>query len=56
MPGAAGNFVNGQRVSECDLRPGDRIQVGESTLQLTLATDASHTTLARRSELLRLQG
>ena len=46
-----GTFVNGKRVSECDLRPGDRIQVGETTLQLTINCDANHTTLARRSEL-----
>lgn len=51
-----GTFVNGKRVSECDLRPGDRIQVGETTLQLTMDSDANHTTLARRSELLRPSG
>ena len=32
-----GTFVNGQRVTECDLQPGDRIVVGETTLQLTKA-------------------
>ena len=25
-----GTFVNGQRVTECDLRPGDRIKIGET--------------------------
>ena len=45
-----GTFVNGKRVSECELRPGDRIKVGETTLQLTMDSDANHSTLARRSE------
>ena len=40
-----GTFVNGQRVTECDLRPGDRIQVGETTLQLTTVSDANDVTL-----------
>ena len=48
-----GTFVNGQRVTECDLRPGDRIKVGETTLQLTTVSNANDVTLARRSELVR---
>lgn len=36
-----GTFVNSKRVFECDLRPGDRIKVGETTLQLTVDTDAN---------------
>ena len=45
-----GTFVNGKRVSECELRPGDRVRVWETTLLLTMDSDANHTTLARRSE------
>ncbi len=45
-----GTFVKGKRVSECELRPGDRVRVGETTLLLTMDSDANHTTLARRSE------
>ncbi len=30
-----GTFVNGQRVTECDLRFDDKIQIGETTLQLS---------------------
>ena len=48
-----GTFVNGRRVTECDLRPGDRIEVGETTLQLTTVSDANDVTLARQSELVR---
>ena len=51
-----GTFVNGQRVTECDLRPGDHIKVGETTLQLTMDSDANDVTLARRSELVRPLG
>ena len=48
-----GTFVNEQRISECDLRPGDKIRVGESILRLKLMPGADHTTLARPSELIR---
>lgn len=51
-----GTFVNGQRVTECDLQPGDRIKVGETTLQLTIVFDAYDVTLARRSALVRPLG
>ena len=30
-----GTFVNGERVSACELHPGDRIDIGETTLQVT---------------------
>ena len=46
-----GTFVNGQRVSECDLVPGDRIQVGESILQLAVASNTNNLTLSVRSRL-----
>ncbi len=48
-----GTFVNEQRISECDLRPGDKVRVGESILRLKLVPGADHTTLARPSELIR---
>jgi serine/threonine protein kinase len=48
-----GTFVNEQRVFECDLRPGDKIRVGESILRLKLRPSVDHTTLARPSELIR---
>jgi len=51
-----GTFVNEQRISECDLRPGDRIRIGETSLILTAQPGVNHTTLARRSELLRPEG
>lgn len=41
-----GTFVNGQRVTECDLWPGDRIKVGETTLQLANVSDANHQQVA----------
>ncbi len=51
-----GTLVNGLRVSECDLWPGDRIQIGDTSLQLVSDVDANHSTLARRSELVRSAG
>jgi len=51
-----GTFVNGKRITECDLRPGDKIRIGETTLTLTVEPGADHTTLARPSELLRSEG
>lgn len=51
-----GTLVNGIRVTECELVPGDQITVGETLLTLALAGDAHGTTLARRSELLRPPG
>ncbi len=48
-----GTFVNEQRIAECDLRPGDKVRVGESILRLKLMPSADHTTLARPSELIR---
>lgn len=37
-----GTFVNGKRVSECDLWPGDRIQVGETSLLLKMDASGKH--------------
>ncbi|MDA1231168.1 MAG: protein kinase [Planctomycetota bacterium] len=51
-----GTFVNGMRITECDLKPGDRILIGETTLQLVLDKDPNHSTLARPSELVRPAG
>lgn len=51
-----GTFVNGQQVTTCDLRPGDRLTVGETVLTLRADDDAQRTTLARRSELIRPEG
>ena len=30
-----GTFVNSERVSACELRPGDRIDIGETTIRVT---------------------
>lgn len=51
-----GTFVNGTRVSECELRPGDEITIGETILRLEVTGDSQGTTLARPSELLRPPG
>ena len=51
-----GTFVNDQRITECDLRPGDKVRIGETTLQLELEPGVNHTTLAPLSELLRSGG
>lgn len=51
-----GTYVNGLRITVCDLRPGDRIRIGETDLQLVLDTGANQSTLARPSELLRPPG
>jgi len=51
-----GTLVNGQKVKQCDLRPGDQITVGETILTLEVEGDANRTTLARRSELTRPEG
>ncbi|MCA8991896.1 MAG: FHA domain-containing protein [Planctomycetaceae bacterium] len=48
-----GTYVNGQRVTECELRPGDQITVGETTLTLQAEGTPDATTLARHSEVLR---
>jgi len=46
-----GTFVNGQRVSDCELRPGDEITIGETVLRLQASGTPDATTLARRSEM-----
>jgi len=51
-----GTFVNGQQVTTCDLRPGDRLTVGETIFTLRADDDAQRTTLARGSELIRPEG
>lgn len=37
---AAGTFVNGSKVSECELKPGDLVQIGST--QLRIALDQTH--------------
>jgi hypothetical protein len=37
----AGSFVNGQRVNKCRLRAGDKIRIGETTLELESARQES---------------
>ena len=51
-----GTFVNGVRVSECELMPGDELTVGESVLKLSVESESQGTTLARHSELNRPPG
>jgi hypothetical protein len=46
-----GTFVNGRRVADCELRPGDEITVGGTSLQLEATGTPDATTLARRSEV-----
>ena len=41
-----GTFVNGKRVTECELRPGDEITLGETTLRLEVVGDSVSTTMA----------
>ena len=41
-----GTFVNGQKVAEVFLRNGDRIQGGQTVLEVEVAADASETDLA----------
>ncbi len=43
-----GTFVNGQRVTECDLRLGDQIQIGETTLQLSRLDTPTENVLVQR--------
>jgi len=40
-----GTFVNGHRITECTLKLGDRIRIGETTLQLELKSSSKDTTL-----------
>ena len=44
-----GTFVNGQRVTECDLRLGDQIQIGETTLQLSQHEAPTENTVTEHS-------
>lgn len=46
-----GTFVNGRRIAECELRPGDEITIGETVLRLTAEGTPDGTTLARQSEV-----
>jgi hypothetical protein len=46
-----GTFVNDRRITKCDLKPGDRVRIGETILRLEVQSDAHHTTLAPRSQL-----
>jgi len=46
-----GTFVNGRRVADCELRPGDEITIGETVLRLEATGTPEATTLARRSEV-----
>ncbi len=48
-----GTFVNGQRVDNCELRPGDEIRIGETVLRLSAEGEPRATTLARQSQLKR---
>lgn len=48
-----GTFVNGNRVTECELRPGDEITIGETILTLQAEGAPEATTLARHSEVQR---
>ncbi|MCA9047527.1 MAG: protein kinase [Planctomycetaceae bacterium] len=51
-----GTLVNGRQVAECDLKPGDRVTVGESLLTVFWSGGAADTTLVPRSELQRPEG
>ncbi len=51
-----GTLVNGHKVGQCDLRPGDRVTVGDTVLQLRFDGDAAHTTLAPRRDMDRPNG
>jgi hypothetical protein len=46
-----GTFVNGKRIAECELRPGDEITIGETVLRLVAQGTPDGTTLARPSEI-----
>lgn len=46
-----GTFVNGQKVSEIFLRSGDRIQGGETVLEVQVMADAVETTVANSATL-----
>src|SRR6185503_12126004 len=46
-----GTFVNGQKVAEVFLRNGDRIQGGQSVLEVEVAADATETDLAETPTL-----
>ena len=48
-----GTFVNGERVTECDLQPGDEITIGETVLRLAIKSTPEATTLARPSQVRR---
>ena len=48
-----GTFVNGRRVADCELQPGDEITIGETVLRLEAVGTPDATTLARQSELRR---
>lgn len=43
---SAGTFVNGERIEQCELKPGDVIRVGQSELRLVLADQHEQTTVA----------
>ncbi len=47
-PSGSSTFVNGQRVTECDLRLGDQIQIGETTLQLSQLEAPTENVLVQR--------
>jgi hypothetical protein len=46
-----GTLVNGRRIADCELRPGDEITIGETVLRLEATGTPAATTLARRSEI-----
>lgn len=48
-----GTLVNGRRIADCELRPGDEITIGETVLRLEATGTPDATTLARRSEIQR---
>src|SRR6516165_6140153 len=37
-----GTLVNGQRVNKCKIRPGDKVQIGSTTIELEKADLASN--------------
>lgn len=41
-----GTFVNGERVEQADLKPGDRVRVGETLLIFSAEADSGATTIA----------
>jgi two-component system, NtrC family, sensor kinase len=47
-----GTFVNGQRITEAKLRPGDRIQIGKTVLLFGSGTTVTRTELARKITLI----